>query len=56
MLSHDQILTHVWGSDYVGEKDQVKLYVWYLRRKIEADPKEPKMIVTRRGLGYTFVG
>jgi two-component system KDP operon response regulator KdpE len=56
VLSHDQILSNVWGSDYMGERDQVKLYIWYLRRKIETDPKDPKMIVTRRGLGYTFVG
>jgi two-component system KDP operon response regulator KdpE len=56
VLSHDQILTHVWGSDYLGERDQVKLYIWYLRRKLESDPREPKMIVTKRGLGYTFVG
>jgi two-component system KDP operon response regulator KdpE len=56
VLSHDQILSHVWGTDYIGEKDQVKLYVWYLRQKIENEPKTPKMIVTKRGLGYTFVG
>jgi two-component system, OmpR family, KDP operon response regulator KdpE len=56
VLSHDQILSHVWGTDYIGEKDQVKLYVWYLRQKIENEPKSPKMIVTKRGLGYTFVG
>lgn len=56
VLSHDQILSHVWGTDYVGEKDQVKLYVWYLRQKIENEPRSPKMIVTKRGLGYTFVG
>lgn len=56
VLSHDQILNHVWGTDYIGEKDQVKLYVWYLRQKIENAPKDPKMIVTKRGLGYTFVG
>lgn len=56
VLSQDQILSHVWGTDYIGAKDQVKLYVWYLRRKIENDPKEPTMIVTKRGLGYTFVG
>jgi two-component system KDP operon response regulator KdpE len=56
VLSHEQILSHVWGTDYIGEKDQVKLYVWYLRQKIENQPKEPKMIVTKRGLGYTFVG
>jgi two-component system KDP operon response regulator KdpE len=56
VLSHDQILTHVWGSDYLGERYQVKLYIWYLRRKIENDPKNPNLIVTKRGLGYTFVG
>jgi DNA-binding response OmpR family regulator len=56
VLSHDQILSHVWGTDYVGDKDQVKLYVWYLRQKIENNPKSPSMIITKRGLGYTFVG
>lgn len=56
VLSRERILNHVWGVDYVGETDQVKLYIWYLRRKIENDPKNPQMIVTRRGLGYTFVG
>lgn len=56
VVTHDQILNHVWGADYLGERDQVKLYIWYLRRKIENDPKHPKLIVTKRGLGYTFVG
>ncbi len=35
VLSHDQILSHVWGSDYAGDRNQVKLHVWYLRQKIE---------------------
>jgi two-component system KDP operon response regulator KdpE len=56
VLSHDQILSHVWGSDYIGDRNQVKLYVWYLRQKIENDPKDPRMIITKRGLGYTFAG
>ncbi|MCH7579278.1 MAG: response regulator transcription factor [Chloroflexi bacterium] len=56
VLSHDQILTEVWGPEYQGEKDRVKLYVWYLRRKIESDPCKPGLIVTKRGLGYSFVG
>lgn len=56
VLSHDQILTQVWGPEYVGEKDRVKLYIWYLRQKIEHDPKRPQLIVTKRGLGYKFVG
>ena len=56
VLSQDRILTQVWGSDYVGEKSQVKLYIWYLRQKLENDPRNPQLIVTRRGLGYSFVG
>ncbi len=56
VLSHDQILSHVWGSDYAGDRNQVKLYVSYLRKKIENDPRKPEMILTRRGLGYSFAG
>lgn len=56
VLSHDQILSEVWGPEYVGERDRVKLYVWYLRQKIEKTPSKPRLIVTKRGLGYTFVG
>jgi len=56
VLSHDQILSHVWGSDYAGDRNQVKLYVWYLRQKIENNPRKPEMIVTKRGLGYSFAG
>ena len=56
VVSHDQILSNVWGSDYAGDKNQVKLYMWYLRRKLEDDPKNPKLIRTKRGLGYCFVG
>lgn len=56
VLSHDQILSEVWGPEYQGEKDRVKLYVWYLRRKVEVDPCKPALIVTKRGLGYVFAG
>ena len=56
VLSHDQILNEVWGPEYAGERDRVKLYVWYLRQKLEEDPKQPRLIVTKRGLGYAFVG
>lgn len=56
VLSHDQILSEVWGPEYVGENDRVKLYVWYLRQKIEDEPSKPRLIVTKRGLGYTFIG
>ena len=56
VLSHDKILSEVWGPEYRGERDRVKLYVWYLRRKIEANPCKPGLILTKRGIGYSFVG
>ena len=51
-LSHRQLLTRVWGPDYAGETGYVKRYIWYLRRKIEDDPGQPRYIITERGFGY----
>jgi two-component system KDP operon response regulator KdpE len=52
ILSHEQLLSQVWGPEYVGEPGYVKRYVWYLRQKIERDPSEPEYILTERGFGY----
>lgn len=52
VLSHDQILEHVWGPAYAGESGYVKTYVGLLRNKIEEDPRNPAYILARRGLGY----
>jgi DNA-binding response OmpR family regulator len=52
VLTHDQILEHVWGHNYAGETGYVKTYVGLLRNKIEPDPKNPVYILARRGLGY----
>ncbi len=54
VVTHDEILAHVWGSEYVGDRGLVKLYIWYLRRKLEPEPARPQRIVTRRGVGYMF--
>ena len=56
VLTHDQILSHVWGSNHLGDRNNVKLYVWYLRQKIEANPAHPRWILTKRGIGYCFSG
>jgi DNA-binding response OmpR family regulator len=56
VLTHDQILSHVWGSNHLGDRNNVKLYVWYLRQKIEANPAHPRWIRTKRGIGYCFAG
>jgi DNA-binding response OmpR family regulator len=52
VLTHDQILEHVWGHNYAGETGYVKTYVGLLRNKIEPDPKHPVYVMARRGLGY----
>jgi DNA-binding response OmpR family regulator len=54
-LTHDQIISHVWGYDYDGYANQIAVYVRRLRVKIEADPDDPKYVQTVRGLGYKFM-
>jgi two-component system KDP operon response regulator KdpE len=56
ILSHEQLLSQVWGPEYVGEPGYVKRYIWYLRQKIEADPSAPEYIITERGFGYKLGG
>ncbi len=55
VLTHDQILTKVWGYEYRDEPHYVRLYINYLRKKIEEDPADPQYILTERGVGYRFV-
>jgi two-component system KDP operon response regulator KdpE len=55
VLTYDQILTKVWGYEYRDEPHYVRLYVNYLRQKLEEDPANPKYILTERGVGYRFV-
>jgi two-component system KDP operon response regulator KdpE len=55
VATHEQLLRKAWGSNYVGDRSFVKLYIRYLRQKLEMDPHHPKLIVTERGIGYRFV-
>lgn len=55
VLSHDQLLTNVWGYEYRDEPHYVRLYINYLRQKLEKDAANPKYILTERGVGYRFV-
>jgi two-component system KDP operon response regulator KdpE len=54
VLSYEQILDNVWGPGYEDGLTNVKLYVWYLRRKIEEEPTNPRYILTQRGVGYSL--
>ncbi len=55
VVSHDQLLAKVWGYEYRDEPHYVRLYVNYLREKLEDDPSKPVYILTERGVGYRFV-
>jgi two-component system KDP operon response regulator KdpE len=54
-LTYEQILAKVWGHEYRDEAHYVRLYINYLREKIERDPANPQYILTERGIGYRFV-
>lgn len=55
VITHDQLLSKVWGYEYRDEPHYVRLYVNYLRKKLEQDPANPEYIQTERGVGYRFV-
>jgi DNA-binding response OmpR family regulator len=54
VMTYDQLLSKVWGYEYRDEPHYVRLYVNYLRQKLEDDPANPKYILTERGVGYRF--
>ncbi len=55
LMSHETLLSRVWGPEYQDEDQYVRLYITYLRQKIEKDPKNPHYILSERGLGYRFI-
>jgi DNA-binding response OmpR family regulator len=55
VLTYDQLLAKVWGYEYRDEPHYVRLYINYLRQKLEPDLSNPRYIFTERGVGYRFV-
>jgi two-component system response regulator RegX3 len=54
VLTRGQLIDRVWGADYVGDTKTLDVHVKRLRAKIEADPANPRHLVTVRGLGYKY--
>ena len=54
VITREQLIDRVWGSDYVGDTKTLDVHVKRLRTKVEPDPAHPARIVTIRGLGYKY--
>jgi two-component system KDP operon response regulator KdpE len=52
IVTHRQILSEVWGDEYVAEAQYLRVYIGYLRRKIEIDPSKPRILLTEPRVGY----
>jgi two-component system KDP operon response regulator KdpE len=52
VMLHEQLLTAVWGFEYRDDIDYLRAYIRYLRRKLESDPDQPRLIITQPGVGY----
>jgi two-component system KDP operon response regulator KdpE len=55
VVPHEQLLAKVWGYEYRDETHYLRLYINYLRQKLEKDPSDPEYILTERGVGYRFI-
>jgi two-component system KDP operon response regulator KdpE len=56
VLTHRQLLREVWGPAYEAETQYLRVYIAALRRKLEADPADPRLILTEPGVGYRLAG
>lgn len=52
LVTRQTLLTHVWGTEHVQDSGYLRLYISQLRKKLEADPANPRHILTEQGMGY----
>jgi two-component system, OmpR family, response regulator VicR len=55
VVTHSSLADAVWGEDYPGAVDSLKVYIRRLREKLEAEPQQPQLILTKAGVGYLMV-
>lgn len=55
LMTSEMLLQKAWGYEYQDDAQLLRLYIAYLRKKIEKDTKNPQYIITERGVGYRFV-
>lgn len=55
VLLHEQLLSAVWGDQFLNEVDYLRSYIHILRRKLEINPSQPRLIINRPGVGYMLI-
>ncbi len=55
VVTRTELVTQAWGEEYADAIDSLKLYIHYLRQKVETNAQQPEYILTSRGVGYRFV-
>ena len=56
VLTHRQLLREVWGPSHAEQSHYLRIYMGHLRQNLEADPAQPKHLLTETGVGYRLVG
>jgi len=52
VLTHQTLMSRVWGAEYVDARHYLRVYIRYLREKIEDDPTNPQIVLSEWGVGY----
>jgi two-component system KDP operon response regulator KdpE len=55
VLTHQQLLTAIWGPTHANDVQYLRVFMGHLRRKLESDPSSPRYLITDNGVGYRFV-
>jgi two-component system, OmpR family, KDP operon response regulator KdpE len=55
VVTHRQLLADVWGAEFVDHTHYLRLYMGQLRAKLEAEPAEPRLLLTEPGVGYRLM-
>jgi DNA-binding response OmpR family regulator len=55
VFTRDELVRHLWQSDFVGDRRAIDVHISNLRRKLETDPRHPCRLVTARGVGYKLM-
>lgn len=55
VMTHEQLLTSVWGQEYAHNNEYLRAFIYTLRKKLESDPAHPNLIKRYPGVGYSLV-